>query len=48
MQHKRTPAERARLAANAHEFSERQSRAAAAQASGASGAEVIAIMEGLT
>lgn len=47
LQNKRTPAERAALQANAAEFAQRQSRAAAAQARGASGAEVIAIMEGL-
>jgi hypothetical protein len=45
MGHKRTPSERAALQANAAEFAHRQSRAAAAQASGASGAEVIRIME---
>lgn len=43
---KRTPEERAALAANAVEFERRQSRAAAAQASGAGRDEVIRIMEG--
>lgn len=43
---RRTPEERARLAELQREFGERQSRAAAAQASGAGRDVVIAIMEG--
>lgn len=42
----RSPAERARLEANAREFADRQRRASAAQARGATGREVVLIMEG--